>query len=491
MSSTDEYDERKREIGQALRSLNLRPPLPADVTSRLVDTSHPLDRPARATIFGPDDTHHFSYVLTKGRVRVMCTGHHGEPLVIQVVGPGRVFGIEWLPTMRRRLIGAVAETDIEAGLIGQDGMTEAFGKLGHRGRLGVQSFTWRSLSALVVTRAAVRALPAPDRLRSALRTYGRDVGERTPDGFWLVDRLTVDGMAALSGAAPDTVKKLRQRLFASGELVHADGRLLLRIASPAPRHDVPRHGPYRGVPATWARGYLEKMLDACNHLGLNGQAKDVIRRYAGLFEVPAGELLLPPDSEEAVAFIVRGSAWLEGVGREGESFTLQLLAPGRFVRLPTGPSAHDHRLWGRAHRDCVVAILTLEQMAEVIAAMTDLGSLTLLAATCRDLSRHLCDSTTAPTRTLDCRIVQAFMFLAHDFHGRPVDDGIFVDVPLTEADIGRLTDVGPAAVAKALGRLIGRGWLARVAPQRYVLLKLLPSREQSASFRCPLCNPEH
>jgi CRP-like cAMP-binding protein len=480
--SIDEYEVFKSELRAALEALRIRPPLPPSAIDNLVGDAQRLTESQGRTIFGPEDTHHFSYVLLRGRVRLECVDHGGTPRVIQVVRPGQLFGVEWLPTKRRE-VRAIGDTDVTAALITQDTINLVVAGLSRDQRLGLMSFVWRTLSALVVNKAGVRSLELKERVQHELRVEARAAGEPTKRGIRLTGRITATGLAARVGATPGAVRHALRALRKEGALEGRSGHLML---SPESRTTgvVPGGSGFQGIEAPEARPKLRELLERCDHQGLSRAAKDIAGQRAALFHIPAGALLLPPHAEESVAFIVRGSAWVEGLGPTGKVFTLQLRSTGRFVRLPTGASSPAPRLWGRAHCDSIVAVLTLEQMREMIGTMSDEGVIEMLDSTCKDLSRHLCDSTTAPTRAIPCRLFHAFLVLAHDFPGRD-DVAVAVNVPLTLEDLARLVDAGHPAVAKALGRLMRDGWIERVAPQRYRLH--LPPRESGSRWSCPIC----
>src|ERR1043165_2101365 len=162
ISPGDEYDAWKVRLGRALACLPVRPTLPRPAIEYIVESAQRLKLSRGTIIFGEGDQHHFSYVLTDGVVRVECAGHRGEPLAIQLIRPGRLFGVAWRPRKRRRMIRATAATDAQAALVTQDTIVKAYESVSQTVRLGVMSYMWRTLSSLVVERAEARLLLARD-----------------------------------------------------------------------------------------------------------------------------------------------------------------------------------------------------------------------------------------------------------------------------------------------------------------------------------------
>lgn len=481
---TDRHERAKRRLTEILRGLAPRFGLGPAAVGLLVDRAQILFSERGETIFVPSETHDFSYVLIDGLVQLGCRDHRDHAITMQLVGPGRLFGVSWLPSRRRREVRAVAHTDVTAALITQQAIATVFADVADR--TPAMSYSWRALSGLLVQQGEGRSLETPERVIHRLRALAHDHGTSTPGGTTIGIRLTCDDLAALVGAVATTIRRVVSELQREGRIAR-DGAGFFVLpgdgdgghAPPAPT------GPYFGVPAPAARATLGTLLGRCAHLGLTQRAMDLIYREAQLFDVPRGELLLPPGAAEMVAFVVRGSAWLEAAGASGVPFALELVSPGRFVRLPTGASSRGARMWGRAHQDCIVGLLSVGQMRDVIRLLSLDGTFTLLDATCRAFSRHLCDCTTAPTRATACRLLSTFAYLAHDFPGRS-DAGVAVNVPLTHQDLARFVDVDQSAVCKAIAELTDGGWIAKAGPQHYVLLKA-PRAADGTSGACALC----
>jgi CRP-like cAMP-binding protein len=434
-------------------------------------------------IFTPSESDDFSYVLLDGLVRLECRDHRSRPAAIQLLGAGRLFGVSWLPSRRRREIGAVAHTDGIAALISRQAMAQAFAAL--RDRTSVMSYQWRALSGLLVQKREARSLATPARVLHTIRSLAPEFGRAAGDGIRLAIPLPLDRLAPLAGTAADTVRHAVAGLLHEKVLARdADGHFVLPPAPPA-LAPAPPSAPYAGVPAPWARPALRDLVGRCSHLGLGVRAMDLISRSARLFEVPEGALLLPPGVGDGVGFVVQGSAWLEAAGAAGTEHAIQLVPPGRFVRLPTGPSSRGARIQARAHQACTIGFLTVDEMRAVVETLSVEGALTLLDVTCRGFSRHLCDCTTAPSRATPCRLLATFGFLAHDFPGR-ADAGVSIQVPLTHDDLARFEDVERPTVTHAIGELTTGRWIDEAGPRRYVLLRTPPA---GATGPCPLCHP--
>lgn len=478
---SDRYQEAKARLRLILLALAPRLGLTEREVDLLVGLAQIMFFEEHDTIFAKHQTHDFSYVLIDGLVRLECAGHRGEQLTMQLVAPGRLFGVSWLPHRRPREVTAVAHTECSAALITQADIAAVFGRMSTARRATLMSYQWRVLSRLVVQLASRRPLDVKDRIVEALWDLARDFAVLQFDRVRLGIPVTSSLLASMIAAGDATVRTGVAELLDAGVLARdPDGFFLLRPSPPAPA--APPGGPYRGRPAPYARESLRNLLGRCSHLGLNAAAAEVVYRHADLFEVPKGESLLPSRSAELVAFVVEGSAWLDGVRHTGEPVAIKLVPPGWFVRLPTGSSIRGMRVQARAHQDSIVALLSVDHLQEAIAAMAVVGALQLLDGTCRVFSRHLCDMTSAPGRARTCRLLSTFTHLAHDF-GKRVEPGIRVDAPLIQEDLGRLIDTDHAGVCKTLPTL--SPWVETVAPQRYLLRELPPP--PTADGHCQVC----
>lgn len=477
----DRHQEAKEKLRRILQRLQKRiQGLSQRAVDFLTDSALFVFPEEDDTVFSASAVHDFSYVLIEGLVRLECHDHHKRPNTIQLIAPGRLFGVNWLPGRRAREVRAVAHVDSAVAILSQDAVASVCRSLDDK--TGLMGYAWRALSGLLVQKAEARSLELPERILHAFRALIRDFGEARPDGIHLRVSQTSEDVARLVGAY--SVRHEIAELQECGQIARDSfGHFVLTQPAPAVTvTDRSPDAPYRGIPIPSARALLRNLVARCRYL--TTEAMDLVHRNAALLHVPAGETLLPPDSGEVVAFVVEGSAWLEATGITGKRFGIQIVPPCRFVRLPTGASSGAARLGARAHQDCTVGLLTLGQMAEVIRVLPTEKSFTLLDVTCRALSRHLCDCTTAPTRSTACRLLSTFGFLARDFQAE-ADEGVLIDVPITHDDLTPLLDVERPTITKAIKELVQRGCLERVAHQTYVLRKLPWSIGADGS--CPIC----
>lgn len=344
------------------------------------------------------------------------------------------------------------------------------------------AYSTRAMSSLAVQKCAMRVLGAADRLLYALRTLVRDFGRVANGEATLAMSLPSRDLCKLIGAGEDRVRHLLSDL--REHVWRRDGRLVVRT-TPVLERGFPKASTYLGRRAEWARPDLGDLLRRCTHFELSERSIEYIRRNASLFEVPDGALLLPPDACDGLAFVVSGAASLEAAGRSGEPLVLQLVPPGRLVRLPTRRASSPLRMQGRAHGDSVVALLSAQQTLEAFRLLSIEGQRGLLDVTTRGFSRFLCDCTTASTRNASCRLLSALGFLAQDF-GRTVPTGFAIEHPLGRADLACLIDAGAPAAGRARDRLIADGWLENPTPGRYVLRKPPPGSGASPGA-CPYC----
>lgn len=476
----DSHDADRQELRKHLDILARRIGLPVPMTIALADDATMSHHTYGNVIFSPRSQDVFSYVVVRGTVRLECIDHWNDPVGLQYVRAGRLFGVCWLADPRPRAIRAVAQSDVTTAVLSQQTIARFERMLPEAARMNLFSYAARAQSAIVVQKCAERSLDVDGRLICFLRNAAPDFGRR--EGDWIVfeNQWTSKELGVMIAADEGSIRHAFHR---RRDIRRDNGTIWCRAS--ADTAAFPGETTYRGTPAPWARADLGRLLRGCGHLQLSDRSAEFIHRTADLYAVPDGEILLPP-GQNAVAFVVAGSAWLEGAGTSGRAFPIQLVPRGRFVRLPTGASSRGFRMQGRAHRQCVVGILTSEQMSEAMSYLSGDAARRLHDVTSRGLSRHLCDNATAPTRTRTCRLLSAFGFLAHDFGGR-FFNGVPINVLLSRVDLAYLIDSDRATVSKALKRLTTDGWVDQLPDGRYLLLKAPPAH-WSADATCDYCS---
>lgn len=469
------YDEMMRKLRTILQWLAHRVGLPLAPVLAMADDAILLFYRRGDTIFSASQTHDFSYIVLDGVVRLECCNHRGRSITVQLARERQLFGVSWLQRRRPRALQAIAQTDVVVALLDQRTIGRLLEQLSDVPRLKLFAYSSRAQSVLVVQKGAQRSLGTTERLIHGLR--GLVAGPGRVEGEWatVTVPLSCADLALLVGASQETVRHALSNLIRRKVLRREKGLLALRRSTSEPVGGAPSAERFEGVAAEWARPRLGELLGRCSHLGLTERAVEFIRKTARLYSVPDEGLLLPPDSHDAVAFVVAGSAWLEAAEPFSKHFALQLIPRGQFVRLPTRPSSRGIRMRGRAHRSCVVGLLTFEQMSEAMSLLPVGNQLILFDVTTRALSRQLCDCTTTPTRRSECRLLTMFGLLAHDFGGREREgEGILINVDLRRIDLARLLDVTAPTISKATKRLAKDGWIERVAADRYLLRKVPP-----------------
>jgi CRP/FNR family transcriptional regulator, cyclic AMP receptor protein len=468
-------------LRRMLRALALRIGLPVDAALALANDAT-LARHARGdVIFGPTNTHTFSYVVVSGVVRLECRDHRNRPTAVQLVPQGRLFGVSWHPQVTPRAIYAVAQTDVVAGVLEQRAIVRLFGTVPERARMNLLSYATRALSAICAQKATMRGLSASERLRLALQDLIPSFGQREGNSVALDIALSSADLAVLIGTGEGRVRHVLSELREQGFLSSARGRFVVPVLPREPGIPEKADGDLL-EPAEWARPRLRDALSRAERLGLNQRSVDFLAKTAALFSVPDGQPLLPPTSANVVAFVVEGSAWLEAARANRSPVALQIVPHGRFVRLPTAPSSRGIRLLGRAHRSCVVAVLTSDAMAEAMSINSVDGQRNIHDVIARQLSRYVCDVTTAPTRVMACRLLSAFVALAREF-GTEAEGGTTIDLELTREDLAHLIDGDVTTVSKVKGILTNDQRLTEDASGRYVVMP------GTAATVCPYCNP--
>src|SRR5262245_45195894 len=101
-----------------LENLAHRMHLPEAPVVALADEATPTHQRKGETILSPSSIHTFSYMAVAGVVRFECRDHRDRPLTLQLIRPGRLFGVSWRPHQKPRAIRAVAHTDVHVFVVG-------------------------------------------------------------------------------------------------------------------------------------------------------------------------------------------------------------------------------------------------------------------------------------------------------------------------------------------------------------------------------------
>jgi len=189
---------------------------------QLADELRPRRYRRGETIFVTGDPGMYLCVVNTGRIKLALTSSEGREVILDMLGPGEVFGELALLDGEPRSADAVAVEPSELLLLQRDAFLHFL-----RNRpevaislLGVLSRRIRRDTQLVQDAAF---LDVPGRLaRTILR-----LAERDDSGQLQTPRLTQSDLAAVAGTTRETLNKWLG-IFAELELIHwADGRVLV------------------------------------------------------------------------------------------------------------------------------------------------------------------------------------------------------------------------------------------------------------------------
>jgi len=163
---------------------------------------------------------------------------------------------------------------------------------------------------------------------------------------------------------------------------------------------------------------------------------------------------------DVVMLMLEGAGRVECATPGAQTVIVQLVAPGQFVRLPTGRrgAVHAPALRAVAHVDSWVAVIGTPLLGTVLARLPNDHLLRLMTFSWRALSRHLYDRCRMPLLRLSDRLLFELETLAHDF-GHAIPAGTRIDVRLTHTHLAQLVGGSRSAVCRTLGELVQRGRL--------------------------------
>ena len=204
-----------------------------------------------------------------------------------------------------------------------------------------------------------------------------------------------------------------------------------------------------------------RLTEACSRMGLGVSAVDQLARGAQLALWRKGQnIFSPDDTADFVNFLVSGVAKVSCPSGAG-TVCVQLIRPGQFFGLNWEADQGQPRLFSAsAFTDAVVAIITNEMMADLVAASPPPGVLQIVSFSWRVLSRLLYDKCCLLGLRMEQRLIHELAVLARDF-GCEVDGGVRIDLVLTHADLAEFALASRANVARVMKRLERTGLVAK------------------------------
>jgi len=203
------------------------------------------------------------------------------------------------------------------------------------------------------------------------------------------------------------------------------------------------------------------LAEAGRRMGLTTTAIDRLGRSAQMARWDKGQSIFSPeDTADFVNFLISGAVKVSCPSGAG-TVCVQLIRPGQFFGLNWYVDKGQPRLFSAsAFTHCVVAVITTEMMAELIATSPPPGVLQIVSYSWRVLSRLLYEKCSLLGLRLEERLIHELAVLARDF-GRDVDGGVAIDLPLTHADLAEFALGSRANVARAMKRFERAGLIGK------------------------------
>lgn len=203
------------------------------------------------------------------------------------------------------------------------------------------------------------------------------------------------------------------------------------------------------------------MLQTGPKMGLGPDAIDQLVRQAQMGYWRKHALIFgAEDSSDLINFLVTGAVKVSCPTAEGP-VCVQMIRPGQFFGLNWYPEPGQPRQFtATAFSDSVVAMVTSETMARILADAPPRAVLQMLTYSWRALSGLLYEKCCLLGLRLEQRLRHELRVLARDF-GKPGNAGITIDLPLTHADLAEFALASRANVARIMKRWEREGSLAR------------------------------
>lgn len=177
---------------------------------------------ARDVVFFKGDPGDSLYAIVSGRVGITTTSEGGKEIILNILGPGEVFGEIALLDGKERTAGAMALDPAELLRVDQADFLpflERNPKLSIRlMRVLCERIRWTS----DVIEDTI-FLDIPHRLAKRLLTLVSQYGKPTPDGITIDIKLSQENLGQMLGVTRESVNKGIRTLEAQGIIVHEHG----------------------------------------------------------------------------------------------------------------------------------------------------------------------------------------------------------------------------------------------------------------------------
>jgi CRP-like cAMP-binding protein len=200
----------RRAVGLSETEILAKVPIFAGLPGEEIERLGRLLRPRRyqrgEVIFLEGDEGTALCLIAEGRIRIQLTGTDGREVVINVYGPGEIFGEMALLDGEPRSADAIAQEPARAFWLQRDDFA-AFLDTHPRAAMTMLASLSRRLrhTTRVVQDATFRDVPA--RLARVLLDLAARNGQAIPNGIRIESRLTQGELAAMVGASRETVNR--------------------------------------------------------------------------------------------------------------------------------------------------------------------------------------------------------------------------------------------------------------------------------------------
>jgi CRP/FNR family transcriptional regulator len=181
--------------------------------------------PRGAVVFREGSAAHGVYVLSSGRAKISISSADGKKIIIRIAKGGDILGL--YAGLTGRPFEATAEM-LEGGRVDFISRQDLLNLLSRQNGYSLELLEVfsRQFSELIDhTRMLALSESALEKLAHLIARWGRDFGERTPDGVCVRIYLTQEEIAQIIGASRETVTRLFSALKRDG-IVHVKRDLM-------------------------------------------------------------------------------------------------------------------------------------------------------------------------------------------------------------------------------------------------------------------------
>jgi CRP-like cAMP-binding protein len=218
-----------REAEALLKASAMFSGLPGKEIEALAALAHEHTYRAREYILMEGDPAQWLYIVKAGRVKILRHSRTGRDVVLELLGPGEVFG--GVAVIERRPYPASAQSVEPSAVLSIPaeailGLSERFPSLIREMALVLG----RRLRAAHESVKSLAADPVEARLAARLLRLAEAEGTRSPQGLTLPFHLTRQSLADMTGTTVETTIRIVSRWLRDGLLRDDHGRLVIQDA---------------------------------------------------------------------------------------------------------------------------------------------------------------------------------------------------------------------------------------------------------------------